>query len=154
MGGQNSYNKTIIASSIDETGVVALDFAKWFISAKDSHNINVICLRGNLGAGKTTFTKAFAEALGIDPLIVKSPTYTYFRKYMVGDLKIFHFDYYRLEDLNERDIAEFAEIIEGENNIIVIEWPDRMENELPSKRFEISIEVLDGKTRKILINEA
>lgn len=135
-----------------ETGEVAADFAKWLVLGENSENRNVICLRGNLGAGKTTFTKAFAKALGIDSAIVKSPTYTYFRKYIEGDLTIYHFDYYRLEDLNERDIEEFLEIVEGEN-IVLIEWPDRMEADLPDNRFEVEIEVIDESKRKISINE-
>lgn len=134
------------------TGEFAADFAKWFVLGNNLHNKNVICLRGNLGAGKTTFTKAFAQALGINSAIVKSPTYTYFRKYAAGDLTIYHFDYYRLEDLNERDIEEFLEIVEG-NNIVLIEWPDRMEADLPDNRFEVTIEVVDENKRKISINE-
>jgi tRNA threonylcarbamoyladenosine biosynthesis protein TsaE len=152
MQEENSYNKTIIVNSVIGTGEIAADFAKWLVLGKDSHNRNVICLRGNLGAGKTTFTKAFAKALGIDSSIVKSPTYTYFRKYTEGDLTIYHFDYYRLEDLNERDIEEFLEIVEGKN-IVLIEWPDRMEVDLPDNRFEVKIEVINENKREISINE-
>ncbi len=67
-------------------------------------------------------------------------------------MTIYHFDYYRLEDLNERDIEEFLEIVEGKN-IVLIEWPDRMEVDLPDNRFEVKIEVINENKREISINE-
>ncbi|MBU1446409.1 tRNA (adenosine(37)-N6)-threonylcarbamoyltransferase complex ATPase subunit type 1 TsaE [Patescibacteria group bacterium] len=149
---ENSYNKTILANSVDATGEFAADFAKWLVLNGNLYQKNVVCLRGNLGAGKTTFVKAFANAIGIDPSIVKSPTYTYFRKYAVGDITVYHFDYYRIEDLNKRDIEEFLEIVDG-NNLVLIEWPDRIEEYLPDDHFEVELEVVDENKRKISINE-
>ena len=84
-----------------------------------SKSENILFLVGNLGSGKTTFTKWFAEGLWIDPKKVQSPTYTYVNVY---DDKLLHIDMYRLEtfeDLIEKWIMDFI----NEYEYILIEWP-------------------------------
>ena len=153
MNEKKGYNQTIITNSVAETDEFAIDFTKWLVLNKKSSSKNVICLRGNLGAGKTTFVKAFTHGLGVDSSIVKSPTYTYFRRYSVGDMYIYHFDYYRLEHLYNHDIEEFLEILNNDNVFILIEWPDRLEQHLPDNRYEVQLDVIDKNKRKIVINE-
>lgn len=81
----------------------------------------VIILNGELGAGKTTFTKGLAEALGIDA-IIKSPTFTLMKKYSNGRLLLYHFDLYRVEDEEEVYELGFDDYLEDNNGICVIEW--------------------------------
>lgn len=144
--------KEIISFSEEDTKKAAKEIAK-NMSGKMTGG-NVICLKGQLGAGKTVFVKGFAEYIGIDPCLVKSPTYTYLRKYEGKGVKVYHFDYYRLEELNESASGEILEIIDDKNNIVLIEWPEKLKHILPDKRIEIEIELVEDKknTRKIKIN--
>lgn len=96
-----------------------------------------ILLLGDLGAGKTTFTKGIGEGLGIQR-IIKSPTYTIVREYMDGSLPLYHIDLYRLE---EEDVANLAldEYFNGEG-LSVVEWPSVSPDDLPEEVLEISLE--------------
>lgn len=96
-----------------------------------------ILLLGDLGAGKTTFTKGIGEGLGIQR-IIKSPTYTIVREYMDGSLPLYHIDLYRLE---EEDVANLAldEYFNGEG-LSVVEWPSVSPDDLPAEVLEISLE--------------
>lgn len=100
-----------------------------------------ICLSGDLGAGKTTFTKALGKAIGIEEVIT-SPTFNILKIYE-GDINLYHIDAYRLEGQQE-DLG-FEEIFE-EDGIKVIEWYAFIESILPKERLQITIE-LDGDKR-------
>ena len=99
---------------------------------------SVITLEGDLGAGKTTFTKGIAEGLNIKRAVT-SPTFTIMKQYE-GTLPLFHIDAYRLEHSDE-DIG-FEEYIYGDG-ITVIEWAKFIEEFLPEERLNITIEFLD-----------
>ncbi len=97
---------------------------------------NVVCLYGEMGAGKTTFVKALASFLGIKSRII-SPTYIIIRKHRTKKGKDFyHIDAYRIND-KKNDVGEIKEILNEENAIIVIEWADRIKKYLPKKRIDI-----------------
>lgn len=108
----------------------------------------IICLFGDLGSGKTTFTKGLAHALGIDSFSIKSPTYTYIRKHN----NIYHIDLYRLEQVDELLWREIDEILENPKNIVIIEWADRLQEKLPTKRIEVHMKYLDENSRGIRID--
>lgn len=95
---------------------------------------DVITLEGDLGAGKTTFTKGLAKGLHIKR-VVKSPTFTIIREYQ-GRLPLYHMDVYRLEDSDE-DLG-FDEYFEGEG-VSVVEWAHIIEEFLPKDRLDIVI---------------
>lgn len=112
--------KKLITGSAEETLTVGSQ-----IFEKFPHS-NLILLNGNLGSGKTTFTKGLAQKLSIPEIQVKSPTYTYYNKY-VGDKELYHFDLYRLtphSDIEEL-MLELEEIIES-GAVVVIEWASRI----------------------------
>jgi len=91
-------------------------------------------LKGDLGAGKTHFTKGIAKALGINQTI-KSPTYTYVSEYKIDDdSKLYHIDAWRIETKEDLEILNFEEIIKA-GNVIVIEWPEIIINLIGSKIF-------------------
>ncbi|MDA1061063.1 MAG: tRNA (adenosine(37)-N6)-threonylcarbamoyltransferase complex ATPase subunit type 1 TsaE [bacterium] len=113
----------------------------------------IVCLYGDLGSGKTIFTKGIAEALNIEKFSIKSPTYTYIRHYKKDRFNFYHIDLYRLEEIDELMLKEIEELIENGKNIIVIEWADRMKDNLPEKRIDVSLEYLDENARKIEIND-
>ena len=98
----------------------------------------VYTLTGDLGVGKTVFTQGVAAGLGItEP--VSSPTFTIVQIYEEGRLPFYHFDVYRIGDIEEMDEIGFEEYIAGEG-ICLIEWANLIEEILPEERTEITIE--------------
>lgn len=87
-------------------------------------SVPIITLEGSLGAGKTTFSKALLKKLGVVEDVL-SPTFTYVNKYIGrGDLKIYHFDLYRLQ--SEEDFVDlgFDEYLYQQNSLVLVEWPE------------------------------
>ncbi|MDE1549027.1 tRNA (adenosine(37)-N6)-threonylcarbamoyltransferase complex ATPase subunit type 1 TsaE [Jeotgalibaca caeni] len=101
------------------------------VEAKD-----VILLEGELGAGKTTFTKGLALGMGIEQ-VIKSPTYTLVREYTKGRLPLYHLDVYRLEESGGEELG-LEEYFYGEG-VSVIEWSIFIKEELPSEYLKIQI---------------
>ena len=94
----------------------------------------VICLKGDLGSGKTVFTKGFANALGITDTIT-SPTFNIVKEYYSGEMPLFHMDVYRMDEANVQ--IDFEEYF-VKKGVSIIEWSDLIKDELPSERIEIS----------------
>ena len=115
-------------------------------------NGGVVCLFGDLGSGKTTFTKGIAEYFGIDKFSIKSPTYTYIRQYPNKNNRIYHIDLYRLEVIDELLWQEIKELMTNKNNILIIEWADKMEDYLPGNRIDVHFKYLDENSREITID--
>ena len=105
---------------------------------------DVLTLEGDLGAGKTTFTKGIATGLGITRML-SSPTFTIVKEYE-GTMPLYHMDVYRLEG-SEEDIG-FDEYFHG-NGIAVVEWAQFIEDFLPHERLNITINYLDEESRAI-----
>lgn len=122
---------------------------KEFVSSLKAGDI--ICLKGDLGAGKTHFVKGMAEGLGIDSDDVSSPTFTLINEYN-GERLLYHFDCYRME--SPREALEIgAEEYFYDDGITVIEWPERIESLIPPEAIWISIEAPDKNTRKFVIRK-
>lgn len=111
-------------------------------------------MTGDLGVGKTVFTQGFAHGLGItEP--VNSPTFTIVQVYEGGRLPFYHFDVYRIGDVEEMDEVGFDEYVMGEG-VSLIEWANLIEEILPERRTEIIIEkdLQEGfEYRRITIEE-
>ena len=118
-----------LSHSPEETENFAFEFAKNIIPPA------IICLQGDLGAGKTAFTRGFARFFGIDKG-VSSPTFIIMHRYS-GTVEINHYDLYRLNDYDELIDIGFEEQIE--NGISLIEWPDAFMDELPEDKFIVKI---------------
>ena len=97
----------------------------------------VIALTGDLGAGKTTLTKAIAKGLGIGEVIT-SPTFTIVKEYRSGRLPLFHFDVYRIGDIDEMYELGYEEYFFGDG-VCVVEWADLIEELIPEDALRISI---------------
>ncbi len=100
----------------------------------------VVCLRGDLGAGKTTLVRALLRVLGYGGR-VKSPTYTLVEQYEAGGLHLRHFDLYRFRDASEWEAAGFRDEFNG-SNVCLIEWPEKAEGLLPPEDIDIVFEIL------------
>ena len=106
----------------------------------------VICLNGDLGSGKTIFTKGFAEALGIEENIT-SPTFNIIKEYNTEEMNLYHMDLYRLEgDVRNLGLEEYFE----KGGVVIIEWADMIEDYLPDERLEIKFKVVDEDTRVLI----
>lgn len=98
----------------------------------------IICLEGDLGVGKTVFTKGFAEGLNIEENI-DSPTFTIVQEYTEGRLPLYHFDVYRIGDISEMDEIGYEDYFFGEG-VCLIEWASRIEELIPESAIHITIE--------------
>jgi len=98
----------------------------------------IICLEGDLGVGKTVFTKGFAEGLDIEDNI-DSPTFTIVQEYLEGRIPLYHFDVYRIGDISEMDEIGYEDYFFGEG-VCLIEWASRIEELLPESAVHIKIE--------------
>ena len=109
----------------------------------------VICLNGDLGTGKTVFTKGFASSMQVEEDIT-SPTFNIIKEYYSGELPLFHIDAYRVEDrADELGLEEYFH----KGGIVIIEWADMIKDYLPPERLEIKIKISEDieDTRIIVI---
>lgn len=106
----------------------------------------IICLDGELGSGKTIFTKGIANALGIDESIT-SPTFTIIKEYD-GELPLYHMDVYRL-DGNTDGIGIEEYFTKG--GVVVIEWADTIKDILPKERLHIKFKIVDENKRVLIL---
>jgi tRNA threonylcarbamoyladenosine biosynthesis protein TsaE len=98
----------------------------------------VYCLLGDLGTGKTVFSQGFAKGLGIEEA-VSSPTFTIIQEYEDGRLPFYHFDVYRIEEIEEMDELGYEDYFYGEG-VCLIEWSNLIEEILPPDPVVITIE--------------
>lgn len=138
----------IITKNSDETTAVAKKYAACISAPK------IISLKGDLGAGKTTFSKGFAEGLGIEELVT-SPTFTLLNEYTYKNGNLYHFDMYRLESVEEAFELGFEEYFNTQtlNGIVLVEWAENVKGLLPKNITEITFEKTDDNTRKIIIED-
>jgi len=99
---------------------------------------DIYLLKGDLGAGKTMFSSGFANGMGIND-VVNSPTYTIVNVYDNGEIPLYHFDLYRINDIDEAYEIGIEEMLFG-NGVSIIEWPDIADEILPDTCVEILIE--------------
>ena len=106
----------------------------------------VICLIGELGCGKTVFTKGFANALGIEDVIT-SPTFNIIKEYLNGEMPLYHMDVYRLEEQDsEIGLTDYFH----KGGVTIIEWADIIKDKLPEERLDIKFKVVGEDTRVLV----
>ena len=107
----------------------------------------IICLIGELGSGKTIFTKGFASGLGIEENIT-SPTFNIIKEYTSGEMNLYHMDVYRLEgDTSELGLEDYL----NKDGVVIIEWADMIASELPEERLEIKFKITGEEKRSLTI---
>lgn len=134
----------ITTSSLDET----LAFGRRLGALLASGDVIALC--GELGAGKTYFTKGIAEGLGVeDTRTVSSPTFVLLKQYE-GRVLVNHFDAYRLEG-SEEFLAIGSDDVLGDEGVSIIEWADRVPGAMPENRLEIDITITGPESRTLAL---
>ncbi len=142
--------KTIITTSFEETRKFG------FAIAKTLKGGEVLALYGDLGSGKTTFMQGLAQGLGITKNII-SPTFLIMRTYSVeGESvikKLYHLDLYRIETEAEAVDLGLLDLMQDPENIVAIEWPDKIEKILPKNTRSFYFTYLEDEKREIRYND-
>jgi tRNA threonylcarbamoyladenosine biosynthesis protein TsaE len=123
-------------SSVEETWELAKQFAATLVPG------DVVCLEGDLGAGKTTFTQGLAHALGV-PGRVTSPTFCIVQEHLAERLLV-HMDLYRLHDESDVEAIGWEDYL-SQGAILVVEWPERAGSLIPNTAKHIVFKHLDGE---------
>ena len=137
----------MIASNEEETKKIANKLAK------DINNTNAtICLNGDLGSGKTTFSRYLIRSLLSNNINddIPSPTFTLLQIYEDQTKSIYHYDFYRLSKVEELTELNYSESID--NNICIIEWANKFKKALPSNRIEVNFQIKSKDKRLIKFN--
>lgn len=134
-----------VSHSVDETKEIAAELAK------QTKN-HVFALTGELGAGKTIFIQGFAKGLGITEKII-SPTFVLIRQHQIPKTNkiLYHIDLYRLENAKDFQGLGLEEIWLNPNNIILIEWAEKIKNFLPEDTTWVYFETMDNNKRHITV---
>ena len=165
--GINNQHKEFVVKNLAELKVFAEGFLNQLTSFKSldiekntdiglisdyKNTALVVGLVGDLGAGKTTFSKIIAELLGIKE-IVTSPTFGIQKQYKVENSALFdkfvHIDAYRIEDIKEVGVLRFVELFQKPRTLVFIEWPEKIKEILPKDIVVLSFDSIDENTRKI-----
>jgi tRNA threonylcarbamoyladenosine biosynthesis protein TsaE len=115
--------------------------------AKELRGGEIICLTGDLGAGKTTFTQGFLHGLGIKGAIT-SPTFAIMKQYHKTYSDIYHIDAYRIKSKDLLDLG-WKDFAGKSNSIVIIEWAERVKKLIPTEAVWIKFEWINDKERKI-----
>ncbi len=150
----------IVSNSLAQTQAFAVEILEKLavFQTKNQTRATVVGLSGDLGAGKTTFTQAVARALGIKD-VVQSPTFVIMKSYPTGKDspcqwgRLIHLDCYRLERAEELARLGWAELIADPTNLILVEWPERVAEIIPTSSAQIKFEVVSETARKIIYGE-
>jgi tRNA threonylcarbamoyladenosine biosynthesis protein TsaE len=134
-----------ISNSEEETKNIAKELAKSLLPG------DVVVLVGELGSGKTTFTKGICEFFGIDGNEVSSPSFSLLNIYKSEKAKIYHFDFYRLDKLDYVDTESFSEFVYDKKAIKVIEW-NKLDLDPTLRTIFVKIKHLSENTREIEID--
>ena len=132
---------TFISNSATETEAIGRRFAK------DTDAGSILALKGELGSGKTQFTKGLVAGLGSNAAVT-SPTFTIVHEYPDGRLPVYHFDFFRLEDRTSLARLGLDDYFFADG-ISVIEWADRFPEFIPEQARWISFEIKSENTRAI-----
>ena len=138
--------QTFTTNSESETQKIAESMAEQF---KDG---GVIALVGDLGAGKTTFVQGLATGLGIKDKVI-SPTFVLMRQHQIPNTStvFYHLDLYRLDEPVDIIGIGLKDLFENPENIILIEWAEKIAQDLPNDILKIAIEKLEGSNRRITV---
>ncbi len=136
--------------SIDEIEKIAQEIYN-HIGGGNGEMAQVVALDGELGAGKTTLTQRIAKLFGVQADVI-SPTFTIMKKYQTNNKNfknLIHIDAYRLDTEDELTNLGWSEMLRDKDNLIIIEWPERVANLIPQNSIVIKLEHIDEGKRSI-----
>jgi len=142
----------IISKSLKETETIAQDFLEK-ISLGVHDTALVVGLYGELGSGKTTFVQDIARIFGIKEFVT-SPTFVIEKIYNINHpnfKRLIHIDAYRLESGKELLVLGWKDILKDEKNLILIEWPEKIKEILPTNHAKVSFKFISDNEREIEI---
>jgi tRNA threonylcarbamoyladenosine biosynthesis protein TsaE len=142
-------NKTLaIEFNLNTIENAAVELVKTFPNGR------IFAFEGEMGAGKTTFIKALCRSLGVEQVIT-SPTFSIVNEYIDkdGDRIFFHFDFYRIENVNEALDMGYEDYFYSDN-MCFIEWPEKIAELLPPGTISLRIEVIDEENRKLVFKNS
>ena len=143
-----------ITKSSAKTKEMAAKFAQQILLSNTGKTALILGLQGDLGAGKTTFLQGFAKGLKIKEKI-NSPTFVIMKRFEIKNThfkNFYHFDCYRLNEPEEILDLGFKKIISNPENIVAIEWPEKIKKVLPKNILEIKFKHLEENKREIIID--
>lgn len=143
-----------VSQSAPDTQAIAAKLAQKVRAGMPGAAATVIALRGDLGSGKTTFTQGFAKELGV-PHKPKSPTFLLAKQYTIPgtSYSLWHLDCYRLQSHQDLAAIDLHGLFLDSNNIILVEWPEKIGDGMPRDRIEIHFEHAGKDKRSITISE-
>jgi len=133
---------TIISNSPEETLLIGARFAA------ELRGGEILALCGDLGAGKTHFSKGLVHGLGGNPQDVTSPTFTLVHQYLEGRLPVFHFDFYRLEEGSELRNIGWDDYLR-DDGVLLVEWAERFPDAFPAETRFVRFEILSDHQRRL-----
>ena len=143
--------QTAITYSAEETRALGQKMAESLSSG------TLLCLTGDLGAGKTTFTQGLLAGFGATRPYI-SPTFVIMKQYdlpassSTGIKRVYHCDAYRVGEKDFRELG-FAEWCTDPEGVVILEWPERIQNILPEKRIEITLQLVAENEREMRVEE-
>ncbi|MCX5688142.1 MAG: tRNA (adenosine(37)-N6)-threonylcarbamoyltransferase complex ATPase subunit type 1 TsaE [Candidatus Omnitrophica bacterium] len=141
------WSLDMLTNSARETMLVGERLAKKLFPG------DVVALYGNLGSGKTTFTKGIGKGLGVkNPGRINSPTFVLIKEYQ-GKIPLYHLDLYRMSDLKAIENLAIEEYIYGDG-ITVIEWAEKIKCLLPEKLISVRLKAKFGDKREVLVEDS
>ncbi len=147
-----------LSENLETTQTLAEEWLKnhLFLQKGSPKQATVVFLSGDLGSGKTTFTQHLAKSLGVERT-VPSPTFVIRRDYDLkensgGYKKLIHIDFYRLKGPEELKTIGWEEILKNPENLILVEWPERVGEGSVNSNFHLHFRTLDENSREIIFS--
>ena len=135
----NIFSESVFVKNIDETKNLAQKFAKLVVEkAEDKGMGTFVCLFGDIGAGKTAFSRFAASSIGVEEKIT-SPSFVILNEYHSGKIPVYHFDLYRLENVGIKSITDELEQYSEGKMLTLVEWAEFSQNQIHFDRIEINI---------------
>jgi len=144
----------IHTNSFEETQQAGQNLARQILATKPAHHAVVLALRGDLGAGKTTFVQGLAKGLGVKE-VINSPTFVIMKRFALNIsnfTNFYHLDLYRLEDKKDIEVLDLKKILADSKNIIAIEWPEKIQSFLPKNCININFIHRNSISRSLKID--
>ena len=140
-----------VTQSAAQTQKLGEKFGNSFLRGVEGRELpRVVCLWGELGSGKTTFTQGFAKGLGITSRLL-SPTFIIVRRHDIPNTSrvLYHLDLYRVTSSEDVPAIGFADMIHEPESLVVVEWPERLGTLLPERRIDIRFETQNNGSHNL-----